>query len=78
MAKKGTCLPRSSHSTSSAAAFNGVIGVPDPGRGPDLHDGGIRNFCRTFNRVSEAWLESRSVESRQFARNERFFAAALR
>lgn len=77
MPKKGTAT-RNSRTRGSAAAFCGVIGLPDPGRGPDLHDAGLVAFCRQFNERAEHFLEYASPESRSFVRAERQLAAVLR
>ena len=58
---------------SSAAAFAGVIGLPDPGRGPTYADGGMRAFCSLFNRTFDEIAETRRPEYRAFSRTERTF-----
>jgi hypothetical protein len=60
-----------SRTSSSAAAMCGVIGLPDPGMGPRLHDGGLRAFCETFNDRFDAKAEADRPEWRSFARAER-------
>lgn len=62
----------------SAAAFAGIVGLPDPGHGPRLHDGGLRQFAHQFNERFDQLAASRRPEFRAFARTERYFAAPLR
>jgi hypothetical protein len=62
---------------SSAAAFSGVIGVPDPGRNSTPGDGALRDWCRhdflpAFDRLTE-----RRPELRSFNRQERYFARII-
>lgn len=45
----------------SAAGFVGVIGIPDPGHGPALHDGGLYAFCQRFNRAADRFLALREA-----------------
>lgn len=67
-------LPRANRrSGGSAAAFAGVVGLPDPGYGPRLGDGGLRTFCQVFNSRFEEKAESDRPEWRSFARAEREF-----
>lgn len=62
----------------TAAAFAGVVGLPDPGRGPTLGDGGFYAACEQFNRRFDEMTVTRWPELRGFARTERYFAATLR
>jgi hypothetical protein len=68
---------RNTRTHSSAAAFVGVIGVPDPGRGPAMGDGGLRTFARVFNARFDELAETTRPELRSFARTERYFARTL-
>lgn len=63
---------------SSAAAFAGCIGLPDPGHGPRIDDGGLYAFAARFNEVAGAWLSERSPECRTFEQHEREAAAVFR
>lgn len=72
-----TCR-RNRRSASTAAAYAGCIGLPDPGRGPQLHDGGLlewsrREFAPAFDRLME-----RRPELRTFARQEQLFSRIIR
>jgi hypothetical protein len=55
----------------SAAAFAGVVGLPDPGAGPVLGDGGLYAFCHTFNRRFDELAATCRPEWRSVARAER-------
>jgi len=66
---------RKSRTASSAAAFAGVIGLPDPGHGPHCGDGGLYAFARQFNAAADRYLYHASPESRAFVHAER--AAAI-
>lgn len=55
----------------SAAAFSGIIGLPEQGRGPRLYDGGLAAFSRTFNRRFDELAATTRPEWRSFARAER-------
>jgi hypothetical protein len=62
---------RNTRTNGSAAAFCGVIGLPDPDRGPQLHDTGLRAFCRTFNQRFDDLAATTRPEFRSFAQQER-------
>lgn len=57
--------------THSAAAYAGCVGLPDPGRGPMLYDGGLITFCRRFNRRFDELAATRRPEWRSHAATER-------
>lgn len=43
----------------SAAAFSGIIGLPEQGRGPRLYDGGLAAFSRDVRRGYEYFWSRR-------------------
>ena len=69
---------RNTRTRSTAAAFVGVIGVPDPGYAPRYADAGLEAFCQQFNRAADQMLINRSHESRAFVHAERQAAAVFR
>ncbi len=60
-----------SRTLGSAAAFAGVIGLPDPGRGPTFGDGGLYAFARVFSERFDQKSADNRPEWRSFSRAER-------
>ena len=51
---------RNTRSIGSAAAQAGCCGLPEPGYGPRLGDGGLFRFCvEQFNPAFDSFVESR-------------------
>jgi len=72
MARKKEGSRSNSRTLGSAAAFAGCIGLPDPGQGPRLGDGGLHTFCRLFNRrFEEKALHGDRPEWRSIVRADR-------
>lgn len=59
---------KNSRTRSSAAAFSGVIGLPDPGRGPTYGDGGLYAFLPVINRACDEFLAVRETRDRRLGR----------
>lgn len=75
MATKGNAQlgrpARNPRTLGSAAAFAGVVGLPDPGQGPRFGDGGLYAFCHTFNQRFDELAATCRPEWRSVARAER-------
>jgi hypothetical protein len=67
---------RNNRTAGSAAAYAGCIGLPDTDGRLQLHDGGLRAFCATFNRRFDELAATTRPEFRSFARAEREMRAA--
>ena len=66
----GKCA-RNTRTRSSAAAFAGCIGLPEPDGRLRLGDGGLYAFGRLFNQRFDELAATTRPEFRSFAREER-------